>query len=304
MATRASAPAQSSIPLWEAASARGRRRNARLHRFMHAGGAPFGLLVLTLVLLCALAAPVIAPHDPDAQDVLSRLVGPLNDGSGYPLGSDQLGRDILSRLVFGSRVSLLVGAASVLIAGTIGVFLGLLSGYYGGRTDSAISWFANVQLSFPFILLVIALVAVVGAGLMNVIIVLGLASWVVYQRVVRAEVLALREREYVEAARATGAGNGWILVRHILPNVMTPIIVIGSLQVAQMIIAESALSFLGLGVQPHIPSWGSMLADGRNYLTVAWWVATLPGLAIVVTVLAINLLGDWLRDELDPRLRT
>jgi len=186
----------------------------------------------------------------------------------------------------------------------VGILLGLLSGYYGGRVDSVISWLANVQLSFPFILLVIALVAVVGAGLLNVIIVLGFASWVIYQRVVRGEVLVIREHEYIEAARVSGARDGRILIRHILPNLLTPIIVIGTLQVAQMIIAESALSFLGLGVQPGIPSWGSMLADGRNYLTVAWWVATLPGLAIVVTVLAINVLGDWLRDELDPRLRT
>jgi peptide/nickel transport system permease protein len=211
---------------------------------------------------------------------------------------------MLSRLIYGSRVSLLVGATSVVIAGVVGVVLGLLSGYYGGRVDSVISWLANVQLSFPFILLVIALVAVVGAGLMNVIIVLGFASWVIYQRVVRGEVLAIREREFIEAARVLGARDGRILVRHILPNLLTPLIVIATLQVAQMIIAESALSFLGLGVQPGIPSWGSMLADGRNYLTVAWWVATLPGLAIVVTVLAINVLGDWLRDELDPRLRT
>ncbi len=211
---------------------------------------------------------------------------------------------MLSRLIYGSRVSLIVGATSVLIAGVVGVVLGLLSGYYGGRVDSVISWLANVQLSFPFILLVIALVAVVGAGLMNVIIVLGFASWVIYQRVVRGEVLAIREREYIEAARVIGARDGRILVRHILPNLLTPLIVIATLQVAQMIIAESALSFLGLGVQPGIPSWGSMPADGRNYLTVAWWVATLPGLAIVMTVLAINVLGDWLRDELDPRLRT
>lgn len=260
--------------------------------------------MLVVVTLCAVAAPIIAPHDPNTQDILNRLAEPLSEDSEYFLGTDQLGRDILSRLIYGSRVSLLVGLTSVLIAGSVGVVLGLLSGYYGGRLDSVISWLANVQLSFPFILLVIALVAVIGAGLMNVIIVLGLASWVVYQRVIRGEVLAIREREYVEAARVIGARNSQIIVRHVLPNVLTPLIVIGTLQVAQMIIAEAALSFLGLGVQPGIPSWGSMLADGRSYLTVAWWVATIPGLAIVITVLSINLLGDWLRDELDPRLTT
>lgn len=269
---------------------------------MRTGGAPVGLVVLAIVIVAAVFAPWIAPQDPDAQDILNRLGSPFQD-SAHLLGSDNLGRDILSRLIYGSRVSLLVGATSVLIAGVVGVVLGLLSGYYGGRVDSIISWFANVQLSFPFILLVIALVAVIGAGLLNVIIVLGFASWVIYQRVVRGEVLAIREREYIEAARVIGARDSRILVRHIMPNLLTPLIVIGTLQIAQMIIAESALSFLGLGVQPSIPSWGSMLADGRNYLTVAWWVATLPGLAIVCTVLAINVLGDWLRDELDPRLR-
>ena len=290
--------------LSEVTSGRARRRSARLRRFMRTGGGPIGLVILLIVILCAVASPIIAPHDPNSQDILNRLVAPFNGQSGYPLGSDQLGRDILSRLIYGSRVSLLVGLTSVLIAGAVGVVLGLLSGYYGGKTDSIISWLSNVQLSFPFILLVIALVAVVGAGLLNVIIVLGLASWVVYQRVVRGEVLAIREREFVEAARVSGARDARIIARHVLPNVVTPLIVIGTLQVAQMIIAEAALSFLGLGVQPSIPSWGSMLADGRNYLTVAWWVETIPGVAILLTVLAINLIGDWVRDELDPRLTT
>lgn len=275
-----------------------------MRRFFRSGRAPAGFLLLAVLIASAISAALIAPHDPNSQDIVNRLIPPFNPSTGYILGSDQLGRDVLSRLIYGTRVSLLVGATSVVIAGLVGITLGLLSGYYGGRMDSIITWLANVQLSFPFILLVIALVAVVGGGLVNVIIVLGLASWVVYQRVVRAEVLAIREREYVEAARALGAHDGRILARHILPNVLTPMIVIATLQMAQMIIAESALSFLGLGVQPIIPSWGSMLADGRNYLTSAWWVATLPGLAIVLTVLSINLLGDWLRDEFDPRLAT
>lgn len=295
---------QSATGLSGAHNARVRRRRARMRRFVRTGGGPIGLFMLVVMTVCAVAAPLIAPHDPNAQDILNRLVKPFSEPSEYLLGSDQLGRDILSRLIYGSRVSLLVGLSSVLIAGVVGIVLGLLSGYYGGRIDSIISWLANVQLSFPFILLVIALVAVIGAGLLNVIIVLGLASWVVYQRVVRGEVLVIREREYVEAARVIGARDAQIIVRHVLPNVLTPMIVIGTLQIGQMIIAEAALSFLGLGVQPGIPSWGSMLADGRSYLTVAWWVATIPGLAIVVTVLAINLLGDWLRDELDPRLTT
>ena len=286
------------------ATRRSRERHPYVRRFVRRGVTPVSLLVLLLVLFCAIMAPVIAPQDPASQDILHRLVPPLESGSGHVLGSDNLGRDMLSRLIYGSRVSLIVGATSVLIAGFVGILLGLLSGFYGGKIDSFISWLANVQLSFPFILLVIALVAVIGAGLLNVIIVLGFASWVIYQRVVRGEVLAIREREYIEAARVIGARDGRILVRHILPNLLTPLIVIGTLQIAQMIIAESALSFLGLGVQPSIPSWGSMLADGRSYLTVAWWVATLPGVAIAITVLSINVLGDWLRDELDPRLRT
>jgi peptide/nickel transport system permease protein len=218
------------------------------------------------------------------------------------LGTDHLGRDTLSRILFGTRVALIVGTTAVLISGTIGVALGLLSGYFGGWIDDVTAWLVNVQLSFPFILLAIAVVAVLGGGLRNLIVVLALTGWVVYARVVRAETLALRERDFVQAARALGAHLTRILLRHILPNALTPVIVIATFEMARMIVSEAALSFLGLGVEPALPSWGAMLADGRTYLSSAWWVATFPGLAIAFTVLGANLLGDWLRTEFDPSL--
>ena len=262
-----------------------------------------GLSILGLVVVLAVFAPLIAPHDPNAQDVTLRLVPPFQAESPYPLGTDQVGRDVLSRIIYGTRVALLVGVASVALSGTIGITLGLLSGYYGGIADDLIGWLANVELAFPFILLAIAVVAVIGSGLTNLIVVLSIVAWVVYARIVRAETLAVRELEFVQAARVIGVGDLRLLFRHVLPNVLTPVIVIATFEVARMIISEASLSFLGLGVEPSIPSWGSMLADGRQYLATAWWIATFPGLAIMLTVLAINLLGDWLRDVLDPRLR-
>lgn len=220
------------------------------------------------------------------------------------LGTDQLGRDVASRILFGARVSMLVGILAVGISGTLGVTLGLVSGYLGGWAEVVIMRIADVQLAMPWILLAILIVAVVGAGLQNVILVLGVVGWVTYARIVRGSVMVLREKEFVEAARALGAGSGRIIIRHILPNVFSPIVVIATFNVASAIIGEAALSFLGLGVEPGIPTWGGMLADGRAYLASAWWLATFPGLAIMVSVLGINLLGDWARDVLDPRLRT
>src|SRR5581483_2781001 len=214
-----------------------------------------------------------------------------------------VGRDVLSRIIYGTRVALLVGVASVAISGTIGIVLGLVSGFYGGIVDDLIGWLANVELAFPFILLAIAVVAVIGSGLANLIVVLSAVAWVVYARIVRAETLAVRQLEYVQAARVVGVGDARLLFRHVLPNVMTPVIVIATFEVARMIVSEASLSFLGLGVEQSIPSWGSMLADGRQYLSTGWWVATFPGLGIMLTVLAINLVGDWLRDVLDPRLQ-
>ncbi|QOR34045.1 ABC transporter permease [Clostridium sp. 'deep sea'] len=266
-----------------------------------------GFIILVIVISTALLAPLIAPYDPNASSLKKRLLPPSWEKGGskeHFLGTDPQGRDILSRIIFGTRVSLLVGIVTVLIAGTIGTFLGLLAGYYRGTVDNIIMRLAEIQLAFPFILLALAIMAVLGAGLKNVIIVLSITGWVIYSRLVRGEVLLLRELEYVKAAKALGQKDLKIMVKHILPNILPTIIVVGTLRVANMIIAESSLTFLGLGVESGIPTWGSMLADGRDYITNAWWVATFPGIAIMVTVLGINLLGDWLRDVLDPRMKS
>jgi len=274
----------------------------RFHRLRRDAGASFGAVVLLGLVIMALASPLLAPTDPNAQDTARRLLPPGTPG--HLFGTDALGRDILSRLVYGSRVSLTVGFLAVGISALIGVTIGVLSGFYRRSVDAVLSWLANVQLSFPFILLAIAIVAVLGAGLRNVIIVLGITGWVVYARIARGDVLAAREQDFVTAARSLGASDARLMLRHILPNILPPLIVVATFEVARMIISEAALSFLGLGVEPRVVSWGSMLADGRQYLDVAWWLATLPGLAIMVTVLGINLLGDWLRDEFDPRRKS
>jgi peptide/nickel transport system permease protein len=267
--------------------------------------AVFGSTIVLAVAFCALGAPFLALHDPNEQSLRRRLIPPAWAGKGtweYPLGTDHLGRDIFSRAIYGSRVSLTVGFSAVLISGTLGVLLGLIAGYYGGTIEAIIMRLVDVQLAFPFILLAISVVAVVGAGVKNVIIVLGIAGWMVYGRIVRGEVLSVKEREFVVAAKAVGVRDSLILFRHILPNVLTPVIVVATFSVANVIILEAALSFLGVGVEPTIPTWGGMLADGREYISTAWWLATFPGLAIMFTVLGINLIGDWLRDILDPRL--
>jgi peptide/nickel transport system permease protein len=262
--------------------------------------------VLTLVVIIAISAPWLAPHDPTLIDVVERLKPPMwaPDGSEeYVLGTDPLGRDVLSRLIYGSRVSLAVGLAVVAISGTVGVVLGLIAGYVGGWVDDIIMRLVDIQLSFPFLLLAIAFLAVLGPGLGNLILVLAIWGWVPYARVVRGETLKLREEEFILAARALGVQPGRIVFRHILPNTWAAIIVIASLSVASTILAEASLSFLGLGVKPSVPTWGGMLADGRQHITQAWWIVTFPGLAIMLTVLCINIFGDWLRDFLDPRLK-
>ena len=264
------------------------------------------VFILGLVVFCAVFADVISPYNPLEQHLEQRLMPPawLERGSwSHPLGTDQLGRDILSRIIHGSRVSLIVGLTAVAIAGTIGVTLGLFSGYYGGWVDALIMRIADIQLAFPFLLLAIAVVAVMGAGLANVIVVLGVAGWMGYARVTRGQVLSMREKEYVEAARTIGCSDLTILFQHIAPNSLTPVIVLATFAVANTIISEASLTFLGLGVEPQIPSWGIMLSDGKEYLGGGWWIATFPGLAIMLTVLAINMLGDWARDVLDPRMR-
>ena len=270
----------------------------------HAGS--FGLIMVCLVLFASVAAPWISPHDPLDQDLQLRLQPPgwVEQGSWqYPLGTDQLGRDILSRVIYGSRVSLLVGFTSVALAALIGLSAGLVAGYRGGWIDDAISRVIDIQLAIPYLLLAIALVMILGSSLRNLILVLVLYGWTVYARLVRGQTYSVREREYVTSAKTIGTSAPRIMVRHILPNVVTPLIVLSTVEIANMIIFEAGLSFLGLGVQPPTPSWGGMLADGRDYIAAGiWWPATFPGLAISLTVLAINLVGDWLRDLLDPRL--
>jgi peptide/nickel transport system permease protein len=268
--------------------------------------AVFGLVVVAVVIVTAICAPLVSPFDPFEQDIGHRLETPgWRDDAGrlHPLGTDHLGRDILARIIHGSQIALIVGVAAVLISGVVGMVVGLVSGYFGGRVDDVFMRLADIQLAFPFILLAIAVIGVLGPSLRNIIIVIGVSSWVVYARIVRSEVLSLRERDFVQAAIALGSRDGRVILRHVLPNTFTPWLVVATLDMARVIVIESALSFLGLGVQPPTPTWGGMLADGRVYLSTAWWLATFPGLAILVTVLGINLLGDGLRDTLDPRLK-
>jgi peptide/nickel transport system permease protein len=253
--------------------------------------------MVALVVLVAVFAPLLAPHNYQEQQLPKLLLPPFWDAKAdpaYPLGTDHLGRDLLSRIVFGARTSLLVGAGGVAIAGALGIALGLLAGYFGGIADDAIMRLVDVQLSFPPIFLVIAIMAVVGQSLLNLVLVLGLATWVQYARVVRGSTLAVKEKEFVEGARAAGAGHSRILVRHVLPNILPPVVVIATVNVSTLILAEAALSFLGLGVQPPTPAWGTMLAEGREVFRIAWWNAVFPGLAILFTVLGVNLLGDAL----------
>lgn len=268
--------------------------------------AVFGLTVLLLMAGTALLAPRLAPWEPGRQVLLKRLRPPAWQAGGsreYLLGTDHLGRDILSRIMHGARISLGVGLSSVALSGLIGVALGLLAGFYGGRVDAVIMRVVDVFLAIPYILLAMGVISALGPSLVNIVLVMGVTRWVQFARIVRADVLSLREREFVEGARARGNRPLRVLLRHVLPNALTPIIVVATLELAFMIIYESALSFLGLGVQPPTPTWGWMLSEGRNYLRTAWWLATFPGLAIMLTVLAVNLLGDWLRDTLDPRLQ-
>ena len=268
--------------------------------------AVFGISVLLLMGGAALAAPQIAPWDPGRQMLVKRLRPPAWQARGlreHPLGTDHLGRDILSRILYGGRISLGVGLSAVTLSCLIGVTLGLLAGFHGGRTDAFIMRVVDVFLAIPYILLAMGVVFALGPSLLNVILVMAVTRWVQFARIVRADVLSIREREFVSGARARGNRSMRLLLRHVLPNALTPIIVVATLELAFMIIYESALSFLGLGVQPPTPTWGWMLSDGRNYVATAWWLATFPGLAIMLTVLAVNLLGDWLRDTLDPRLK-
>lgn len=264
-----------------------------------------GALVLGSVVAAALGGPPLALA-PDRQDLLGRLQPPgWRDGNGtlHVLGTDELGRDVLARLLGGSRNSLLIGSLSVIVAGAIGTALGLLAGYYRGMAATVIMRAVDVQMSFPPLVMAIAVIAVLKPGLWSVILTLGVVGWVIYTRVVRAEVLRLREMEFVYAARAIGATEWWVMTRYLLPNVLAPVLVVASFAAAQMIITESSLSFLGLGLPIETPTWGGMISESRNRLHQAWWLVAVPGGALLLTLLALNFLGDWLRDVLDPTLQ-
>jgi len=276
-----------------------------LKRVLKRKTALIGLIIIIVVIATAFFAPQIAPHDPELVDLNNRLKPPFWMEGGtteYPLGTDSLGRDVFSRIIFGSQKSLLVSFSSTIIASIIGVTLGMIAGYYGGVIDSVISRLGDIQLAFPLILLSIAVIAVLGTGTLNLIIVFGIANWIVYARVARGSVMSIKEREFVEAAKSIGCKDSRILLLHIFPNIFASIIVIATLSLAGVIIAESSLSFLGLGVPPPKPTWGGMLSEGRQYIYDGWWVATFPGLAIMITVLGVNLFGDGLRDAYDPKL--
>ncbi len=265
-----------------------------------------GLVVLAGTIGLAVSANWISPYDPNQQVLEQRLLPPVWETGGsarHLLGTDHLGRDILSRVIYGSRVSLTVGVLAVAISGVLGIAAGLMAGFYGGRVDVVIMRCVDIQLAFPFILLALAVIGVLGPGLRNVIIVLGVGGWMVYARVVRGQVLSVREREFVDAARALGARDWRIIWLHVLPNTLAPVIVVATFAVATCIITEASLTFFGLGVEATIPTWGSMLSDGRSYMATAWWLTTFPGVAMMLTVLSINVIGDWLRDFIDPRLR-
>jgi ABC-type dipeptide/oligopeptide/nickel transport system permease subunit len=265
-----------------------------------------GSVILLTIVVLAVLAPVVAPYAFDDDDLANTLASPVWASGGsvqHILGTDALGRDILSRLVYGARVSLAIAGTAVLVAAALGILLGLIAGYFGGLVDATIMRIADVQLSFPYLLLAIAIMALLRPNLGNLIFVLVIRSWVVYTRLIRASTMSLKQREFVQSARAVGATDWRILFQHVAPNVVASAVVVSSFQLAELIILEASLSFLGLGVQPPTPSWGSMLGDGREYMTTAWWLATLPGCCIILTVLGVNLLGDALRDFLDPRLR-
>jgi peptide/nickel transport system permease protein len=260
-----------------------------------------GLGLTLAVIAAAVGAPWLAAHDPLHANFTESLRPPGTPG--HPLGTDQLGRDLLARVLYGARLALFIGACTVLVTALAGGVLGLLAGFVEGWPSAALMRIADVQLSFPFILLALTINAIVGLGLRNIILSLSAAGWVVYARVVRGEVLAVKQRDYVHAAAALGVGRARLLLRHVLPNVAPSIVVVASLQFSQFVVAEAAISFLGFGVQPPTPAWGSMLSESRDFLYVAWWLAAFPGLALALTALGVNLLGDWLRDTFDPKLR-
>lgn len=283
-----------------------RWRALTVRRFLRFRLGPVGALLVLAAVLVAVLADVIAPHPPTRIALANRLLPPLTsgrDGARYLLGTDQLGRDSLSRLIYGARVSLVVGTVSVGLASIVGFGAGVIGGYSGGPFDALTMRIADLQLAFPFMLLALAIVALLGPSLVNIIIVFVTTSWPVYARTARASVLVVRSQEYVEAARSVGATPLRVVYRHILPNILGPLFVVASYEMARVIIVEAALGFLGLGVPPPTPTWGNMLADGRVYIRDAWWLSTFPGMAITLLAAGVNFLGDAVRDVLDPRLR-
>jgi len=285
---------------------RSTRRDYWLRRFWRLRLSVLGLIVVLAMVAIAIFAPIVSPYDPLKQDLGARLVPPIWAENGrwdHPLGTDRIGRDTVARLIWGARISLVAGGLGTIIAMGIGVSLGMLAGFYGRLSDTIIGGMVNLWLSFPFILLAISIVAVLGPSFINMVVALGLTSWPIFARVVRSEVLRTRRQDFVTAATMLGANDVRIMLRHILPLLLNTLIVLGSLEVARMVILESFLSYLGLGIQPPTPSWGNMLAEARQYILEMWWLVTFPGVAIFITALGINLVGDGLRDLLDPRLR-
>ena len=279
---------------------------ARVWRSLSRAKLPLvGLAVLAITLVLALGAPFLLPYESNEVNIVVRLRPPALLGGTweYPLGTDEVGRDVLTRLIYGARISLTVGFGATAFAGTVGLVLGLLSGYFVGLLDEVIMRVADILLGFPFLLLAMLTVMMLGPGVGNMILVLGAFGWVGFARVVRAETLSVREKEFVEAARAVGCGDVRIIVFHILANVFHSMIILVTFSIATVMVVEAALSFLGLGVPPAIPSWGKMLSDSRNVMGTAPWMSILPGLCLTIVVLSLNLVGDWLRDYLDPRLR-
>lgn len=283
-----------------------RRSDGVLAELMADRMALFGVVVLAVLVLAAIFAPLLAPYDPAAQALRDRLVPPVWQADGtwaHLLGTDHLGRDILSRLIWGARVSLFVGVAVVLLSGAFGVAVGMTAGYFGGRIDSALMRFVDTLLAFPGLLLALVILAVVGPSMWSVIAVLAISNWMVYARMTRGIVLSVRQLPYVEAAEIVGGRPARVIFRHILPNLVSPLITLSILEFANVVLAEAALSFLGLGIQPPATSWGLDVSAGKDYLFVAWWPVTLPGLALAITVLAINLVASWARITSDPQER-
>jgi peptide/nickel transport system permease protein len=277
-----------------------------LQEVWHDKGAAFGLLVIVLIVLSTIFAPFIVPYDPAAQDLAARLAPPfwLERGTtAHLLGTDHLGRDILSRIIYGGRASLLVAACVVFLAGSFGTIMGLWAGFMGGRADAIIMRLVDIQVALPGLLLILLVISVVGAGIWTMIVVLAIANWMLYARLVRSMVLSLRQMEYIEAAEMIGCRPSRVVFRHVLPNLVSPLLTLAILEFTNIILAEAALSFLGLGVQPPATSWGLDVSNGKDYLFVAWWLVTFPGLCISITVIAINLFANWVRVTTDPQER-